>query len=84
MFSEAITLSGDISPAQITSDQDDYAPTGVLDRKRAALNTDASRNITGLAGGPDGRTVFIHNVGSFSIILKDESASSTAANRFKR
>lgn len=79
---QAITLSGDISPAQITSDQDDYAPTGFSTASVLRLNTDASRNITGLAGGSDGRTVFIHNVGSFSIILKDESASSTAANRF--
>lgn len=79
---EALTFSGDISPSQITADQNNYAPTGFSTATILRLNSDATRNITGLAGGSDGRTVFIHNVGSFNIVLKDESASSTAGNRF--
>ena len=46
------------------------------------LNSDASRNITGLAGGADGRIIVIVNVGAQAIVLVDESVSSTAANRF--
>jgi|GEM_PF-1537138 len=80
--SEALKLSGDISPAQITADQNDYAPTGFATASTLRLSTDASRNITGLAGGADGLIKLIHNIGSFNIVLKDESASSTAANRF--
>lgn len=46
------------------------------------ISTDASRDITGLAGGADGRIAILCNVGSFPAVLKDESASSTAGNRF--
>lgn len=75
-------LSGDISPPQITADQNNYNPSGLSGATVVRLNTDAARNITGLSGGSDGREIRIYNVGSFNITLKDESASSTAANRF--
>jgi hypothetical protein len=46
-------------------------------------STDASRNITGLSlSQVDGQTHVITNVGSNNIILANESASSTTANRF--
>lgn len=80
--SESLAWTGDISPAQITADQNDYNPTGLSTASVLRLTTDASRNITGLAGGSDGRVILIHNIGSFALVLKDESASSTAANRF--
>lgn len=81
-ISQNFSLSGDISPSQITADQNDYNPTGLATASTLRLNTDASRNITGLQGGADGRIIIIHNVGSFPLILKDESASSSAGNRF--
>lgn len=77
-----IQFSGDISPAQITSSQNDYNPTGLSTASVLRLDTDASRNITGLAGGADGRVIIIHNVGANAIVLKDEDAGSSAANRF--
>jgi hypothetical protein len=46
------------------------------------LTASAAYDITGLAGGADGRLILIHNIGSNNITLKDESASSAAANRF--
>jgi hypothetical protein len=46
------------------------------------LNTDASRNVTGIAGGADGRLLIIVNVGSNALVLKNADAGSTAANRF--
>jgi len=76
------TISGDISPTQITADQDNYNPTGLSGATTLRLNSDASRNITGLQGGADGRIIVIHNTGSNNVVLKDESASSTAAYRF--
>lgn len=81
-LSGSIAFSGDISPAQITADQNDYNPTGLSSASTLRLTSDASRNITGLQGGADGRIILIHNVGAQNIVLVDESASSSAANRF--
>ncbi|MBR1190071.1 hypothetical protein [Bradyrhizobium sp. AUGA SZCCT0160] len=80
--SEALALTGDITPTQITSDQNNYAPSGFSTASVLRLNTDASRTLTGLAGGGDGRTIYLYNAGSFNLVLSSESASSTAANRF--
>lgn len=78
---QAIQFSGDISPAQITANTNDYNPTNLATSSVLRLSTDASRNLTGLAGGSDGRLIMIHNVGSFNLVLIDD-ATSTAANRF--
>lgn len=80
--SQDFALTGDISPAQITANQNDYDPSGLSNASTLRLSTDASRNITGLAGGTDGRLMVVHNVGSNNIVFKDEDAGSTAANRF--
>jgi hypothetical protein len=79
---EDFALTGDISPAQLTADQNDWAPTNHATNSTIRFNTDAARNITGLAGGADGVRRTLHNVGSFSSTFVAESASSTAANRF--
>lgn len=80
--SEALTLSGDITPTQIVANTNDYAPTGFSTATVLRLSTDASRNITGLAGGADGRIIVVYNVGAQNIVLKAEDAASSAANRF--
>jgi len=74
---------GVFSPAEITSDQDNFTTlntegslTGIL-----RLSSDMSRNISGLADGQDGRMLCIINVGSNDIVLEDQEASSTAINR---
>jgi hypothetical protein len=78
-----IYFRGDISPAQLTADQNDYNPTGLSTASTLRLTSDATRSLTGLAGGADGRILIIHNVGATnSIVLLDENAGSTAANRF--
>lgn len=72
-----------VSPAQITSNQNNYNPGTSAENIR--LSSDASRNITGLAFDAvqsAGDTRFIQNVGSFNIVLVHQSASSTAGNRF--
>ena len=80
---EAIAFTGDITPAQIASDQDDYNPTGLSTASTLRLSSDAIRTITGIAGGSDGRVLMIQNVGSYDIYLKEDDGSlSTAANRF--
>jgi hypothetical protein len=77
-----LKLSGDITPAQLTADTNDWAPTGLATAAVIRASTDASRNLTGLTGGADGRLLYLANVGAQDLVLKDESASSAAANRF--
>lgn len=81
-IAKSFSLSGVISPPQLTSNQNNYNPTGLSGASVLRLSSDASRDITGLQGGADGRLLFIPNVGSNDIVLKDENASSSAANRF--
>src|SRR3954447_5773597 len=75
-------LTADVSPPQITANQNDYNPTGLASASVMRLSTDASRTVTGLQGGADGRLVVGTNVGSFDLTLADQNASSSAANRF--
>jgi hypothetical protein len=83
-FSSQFGLSGVISPAALAADQNDYSPTGFSGA--AIVRQDggaADRNITGLAGGAEGRILAIINIGTTnSLVLKDQSASSSATNRF--
>jgi hypothetical protein len=77
-----LALSGVIAPPQLTSNQNDYNPTGVASASVMQLASDTSRTISGLAGGAEGRVVSILNIGGQPVVLADESTSSTAANRF--
>lgn len=79
-----IVFNSDISPAQLTANTDDYAPTGHLRALTLRLSTDASRNLTSVAGGVDGRLLIIFNVGAQNLVIKDDDgATGTAANRFQ-
>lgn len=80
--SQSFRLSGDISPAQITANQNNYSPTGLATASVLRLTTDASRTITGLADGADGRIIVIYNIGSNPVVFAHDNAGSTAANRF--
>lgn len=76
-----------VSPSQITSNQNDYTPAGLSTAGLLRLASDAARDLTGIAAPAQPAaldTCFLRvaNVGSFNITLKDESSSSTAANRF--
>lgn len=76
------------TPAQLTSNQNNYNPLAGASEtspKYIRLSTDASRDVTGLVftvATQSGQEHVIINVGSFDLVLKHESASSTAANRF--
>lgn len=66
------------NPAELTGDVNDYNPgTGVVFR----LSSDASRNITGLAGGSGGRMIAIANIGAQNIVLQNANTGSAEANR---
>jgi hypothetical protein len=82
-FTQQVLLTGIISPSQITANQDDYSPTGFATASTLRLSTDASRNLTSVAGGVAGRLIIVHNVGAFPLVVKDDDGSTgTAANRF--
>lgn len=72
-----------LTPAALSADQNDYSITPAR-RVRLATDGGGNRNVTGIvmAGNVDGLEFSIVNVGAVdSIILKHQSASSTAANR---
>jgi hypothetical protein len=71
-----------ITPTQLTASVNDYAPTSFASAAVMRLSSDASRDITGIAGGSEGREVVLFNVGSQNVVLKNASGSSAAANQF--
>jgi len=75
-------LIGSITPAAFGADQNNYNPTGLSTASTLRLSSLAPLNITGLAGGSDGRILTLHNIGGSNWTLVDESASSTDINRF--
>ena len=79
-----VAFSGVITPDQITSNQNNYDPTGLEGAFCMRLSTDASRNITGMLPPPPaaGRLVLIVNIGSNDVVLQHENASSDPENRF--
>lgn len=77
-----LALTGVIAPAQIAANQNDYNPVGFAAASVLQMSSDTARSVSGLAGGAEGRVVSLINVGSQSITLLDESASSSSANRF--
>jgi hypothetical protein len=79
--SQTVTETGIISPAQITVNTDDYAPTGLATATILRVSTDASRDLTGITAGASGRRLLLVNVGAFDLVLVHD-ATSTAANRF--
>jgi hypothetical protein len=83
-LSDQLLLSGDLTPAQITANQNDYNPAGLANATVLRLNLDATRRITGIAGGADGRVLIILNVSAAvdaDLIMTYEDTASVAANR---
>jgi hypothetical protein len=83
--SQATVIIGMLTPATVTADVNDYNPTGLATSTTLRLASDnlGVRNITGIAGGADGRLLLLHNIGTTdNLVLKNANSSSTAANRF--
>jgi hypothetical protein len=83
-FDDGVQFSSDFTPANITTDQNDYAPSNNQNAFYWRLTATTPVNITGITPGAasDGRTIVIHNVGSNNITLKNQNVSSTSTNRF--
>jgi hypothetical protein len=77
----ALSLTGVIAPAQITTDQNDYNPAGLAAASVLQISSNAARSVSGLAGGAEGRCLTVINVGSQPVTLLNENASSSASNR---
>jgi hypothetical protein len=77
-----LLLTGVVAPAEISANVNDYSPAGAAGAAVLQLSADAARNVSGLAGGSEGRVVSLINVGGPPITLLDDSAASAAANRF--
>lgn len=74
--------SGIITPTQISSDQNDYNPSGLATASTLRLSSDISRAITGIVASTQGKILVLENVGASDITLTNASASSAASNRF--
>ena len=70
-----------ISPTQITSDQDNYSPTGWAAATLVRLSSDNFRAITSFSAQSDGEVKTLLNIGSFPIYLPGQHPDGTAANR---
>lgn len=79
-FGSTISLTSISTPSTITADTNDYFVAAGVNLVRLA--SDANRTLTGLTNGSSGRLLTLHNVGSYSIYLSGENASSSSANRF--
>ena len=79
-INEGINIGHD-TIAQITSNQNNYAPSELANSSFMRISANAARDITGIDDFPD-RLLVLRNVGSFPITLKNQSGSSNAENRF--
>lgn len=87
-----VVESGSIAPTSISTQKNDYAPTGIDTASVIRQASSATTTITGLAGlaagtaAVAGRRITIININAlgsgFNLILSNQSTSSLAANRF--
>jgi len=70
-----------ISPSQITSNQNDYNPTGFAGADIVRFSTNALRLITGFVAPTHSRAKQLYNIGSESIVITAQDPSSSAVNR---
>ncbi len=80
-------LSSFVTSTQITANQNNYTATDSTNtcatKMTLRVSSDASRNVTGLScSQAEGDIRLIHNVGAQNIVLTNQDAGSTAANRF--
>lgn len=81
MHNGYLAESGIVSAAQITSNQNNYNPTGLSGARILRLSSDASRDITGIVAQAN-HMIWVFNAGGFNIVFKHASGSSAAGNMF--
>jgi len=72
-----------VTPAQITANQNDYAPAGLAPGVVLRLDLNSNREITGFSATDfaERDLVLIVNISTFNLKLKNNNAASLAANR---
>jgi hypothetical protein len=65
---------------QLTANQDDWGLSA--SNSYFFISSDATRNVTGIANGADGRMIVLVNSGSNAIVLKNGPTASDDANEF--
>lgn len=83
-LSGAVLLTGVISPAVLSANQDNYNPAGGGAASEWRLDLSADVDITGIAGGVAGRILVTSNVSASNYVRflgEVSSTASTAANR---
>ncbi len=76
IIDSSLSFGGVLSPSQITSDQNDYSPTGGFECSIWRLNTDANRYITGiLLDTFDGPV----NIPGFMLIIVNNGSSAASS-----
>lgn len=79
----AVSFTGVLTPAPFSTQQDNYNPTDLTTSSSIRFNPGADSDMTGIAGGASGRQMTLVNTNpTFIVTLRNENASSTAANRF--
>lgn len=82
-ISQAVVLSGDISPTALSATTNDWNPTGLSTASVIRVDlSGGSQQLTGLAGGSDGRLITLQNISAFNLYLKNANTGSSASNRF--
>lgn len=82
---EDFVLGGVISPAQLTADTNNWNPTNLATSSIIRVDTDSSfRKLTGItAPSPETNKVLkLRNISANTLLLQNQNANSTAANRF--
>jgi hypothetical protein len=80
-FPNAVRRTNVIAPAQLTSNTDNYNPTGLATATTLKINANGAINLTGIVAQPAGTILTVRNTAANIITLKHE-VTSTAANRF--
>lgn len=72
-----------ISPSQLTSDQDDWNPTGFSSAGLIRVSSDSSmRAITSMVAQSTGNKKIIENIGSYPLYFPSQHPDGTSTNRF--
>lgn len=81
-WTKQIKWTGELAPAQITADQNNYSPSGLIDANVLVLTSDDHYIISGLATGAAGRMLPIINGGSFRLSLSNLSSDSVSGSQW--
>lgn len=83
-FAEEVTFNNVITPSAISSNQDDYSPTGWAGANivRLSTNSASSRDLNGVASVSPGQLKWLVNLGPGTIRLQHEAGTSSGSNRF--